>query len=517
MSPALRGTVSPEYILVGALVLAALIFIVGWLAGWWWPKTVDTTVPAADTKKPLSTSATSEAPSGGLSDTALNLIAVAIIVFLAFMGYLLFSYWRGGKGPNEQDDVVNQVRAKLNLEIATQNKPPASYEHAVYILSTILDDRTMDTEQREIIAKKLEALLDKGELKGIDTMEKLMVRVELDEATKERVTAMQAIDKLAKEEKLENNEETNALLAGIKDERVKTFVENKLAFYKRLAREMDEDPDPMDEEDEKEFKRALPKGSGWASLMGMPTRFAVSLNKPLFKEGQKRGKNFLFYGKPGTGKSKVAEAMAIATPGSFLLTLTQDELGGVENSAEAVIVEKFQKCKKWSKAKGVPAVLLIDEADSIVLKQGARTALQLAMDKNPQVSVIFVTNYPKTILKNAPALINRVAAQNRYNFDEVDVKLTKKLSLMTKISQLNTNSQIELIGSAAEFQEVINKIAKDAKIGNRDVMDMVDQLEDYAREQGDKISPQDIKDVLKAAQESNMALARAKDVGRIER
>ena len=432
-----------------------------------------------------------------------------MLVFVAILAWLGFQYYQSGKGFNGGDDEVNKVRSKLQLIMATEEKPSSFYEHAIFILGTIVDDQNMTTEEKEDIARSLGELADAKNVSS-KTLEDLMEKIKLDAVTVEKVTVNRAIGNLVKDSIL-NDDETKKLLSGINNEGAKLFAQNKLAYLANLQARLDEPLPEMTAEDKTELKKRQQVAISWDKLMGMPDKITKRFrdNKDVFKyeDGKKGGRRFLFYSRPGTGKSEVAQAIQANSPDSIMFELTASGLGSLENQAEAVIADKFRTAHQYSVYSKKPAIIKVDEADSIFVgKSGNAIAFQLAMDKYPDVNVIFITNNLKSMQKSARAVVDRVDSMNIVSFDGVDTGNVKKLTLQARIAEIG------LQGTTEEFTKAIDKIAKDETLGIRSALEMAKTLERMAEDEGRKLNSEDLVDYLKEARKNSREIAKYKDM-----
>jgi len=94
--------------------------------------------------------------------------------------------------------------------------------------------------------------------------------------------------------------------------------------------------------------------------------------------GKKPAKGILMYGPPGNGKTLLAKALATSIArqhggedGSLLYVKGPELLSKWVGESEATIRSLFERAKEFKKVHGYPAVLFIDEAESILLKRGS--------------------------------------------------------------------------------------------------------------------------------------------------
>lgn len=102
---------------------------------------------------------------------------------------------------------------------------------------------------------------------------------------------------------------------------------------------------------------------------------AVHYRKAYERYGTTAPSGLLLYGPPGNGKTMFGKAMATAIggePGAFISMKGPEVLDSYVGVAEARIREAFRSARAFYRNHGKPAVLFIDEADSILNVRGAR-------------------------------------------------------------------------------------------------------------------------------------------------
>ena len=135
---------------------------------------------------------------------------------------------------------------------------------------------------------------------------------------------------------------------------------------------------------------------------------------------REKSKGVMFYGPPGTGKTMLAKAATAEIPGALFYAPTPGELKGkYEGETEKAISNVFDCAQQASEnAGGVPAIIFIDEFDSLAGSRGddpsmrrSVNALLQAMDgivEKKGTSVIAASNYPWDI---DDAILSRFSAR----------------------------------------------------------------------------------------------------------
>ncbi|SCU65586.1 vacuolar protein sorting-associated protein 4, putative [Trypanosoma equiperdum] len=135
-----------------------------------------------------------------------------------------------------------------------------------------------------------------------------------------------------------------------------------------------------DEEDDKRLKSGLDNAIirvkpnvQWSQIAGLeaakealkeavilPVRFPQ-----LFTGNRKPWKGILLYGPPGTGKSYLAKAVATEADGTFLSVSSADLMSRWLGDSEKLVRNLFEKAREAYREGGKPAIIFIDEIDSL--------------------------------------------------------------------------------------------------------------------------------------------------------
>ena len=110
------------------------------------------------------------------------------------------------------------------------------------------------------------------------------------------------------------------------------------------------------------------------------------------KYGKKRSKGMLMYGKPGNGKTLLAKALATEvarvygakSSKGFMYIKGPEILNKWVGESERMIRDIFDRARDHYKENGYPAIIFIDEADSILQTRGSRKTGDMELTIVPQ-------------------------------------------------------------------------------------------------------------------------------------
>ncbi|KAH9599197.1 MIT protein [Trypanosoma melophagium] len=146
----------------------------------------------------------------------------------------------------------------------------------------------------------------------------------------------------------------------------------KTASVSKRAKEDEEDKQRMRNGLEGAIVRVKPNVQ-WSQIAGLegakealkeavilPVRFPQ-----LFTGNRKPWKGILMYGPPGTGKSYIAKAVATEGDGTFLSVSSADLMSRWLGDSEKLVRNLFEMAREAYKTDGKPAIIFIDEIDSL--------------------------------------------------------------------------------------------------------------------------------------------------------
>mmetsp|Transcript_67424 Transcript_67424/g.78246 ORF Transcript_67424/g.78246 Transcript_67424/m.78246 type:complete len:443 (-) Transcript_67424:64-1392(-) len=146
----------------------------------------------------------------------------------------------------------------------------------------------------------------------------------------------------------------------------------KTASASKKAKEDEEDKNRMRSSLEGAIVKIKPNVP-WSNIAGlegakdalreaviMPVRFPQ-----LFTGNRKPWKGILMYGPPGTGKSYLAKAVATEGEGTFLSVSSADLMSRWLGDSEKLVRNLFEMAREAYKKDGKPAIIFIDEIDSL--------------------------------------------------------------------------------------------------------------------------------------------------------
>ena len=124
--------------------------------------------------------------------------------------------------------------------------------------------------------------------------------------------------------------------------------------------------EPVKREDEEDALNAI----GGRQLALIKEMVELPLRHPSLFEaiGVKPPRGFLLYGPPGTGKTLMARAVANETGAFFFLINGPEIMSKLAGKSESNLRKAFEEAEKNS-----PAIIFIDELDSIALKRENRS------------------------------------------------------------------------------------------------------------------------------------------------
>jgi len=253
------------------------------------------------------------------------------------------------------------------------------YLEAIEVFMTAIKYETKNKQKRDALKSKVEEVMERTE-KIKAYLDQAKAAGSGGEGGKGEATGMKAPTK-GKDKSKEDDEDKAKMRAGLEDTIVKQKPNVPWSAIAGLEG----------------AKEALKEA------VILPIRFPQ-----LFTGNRKPWKGILLYGPPGTGKSYLAKAVATESDGTFFSVSSADLMSRWLGDSEKLVRNLFQLARDAAREEGKPAIIFIDEIDSMcsTRSEGESDATKrikteflvqmngVGHDGGEQVLVLAATNIP---------------------------------------------------------------------------------------------------------------------------